>query len=83
MNKELNKKINKRIHELRLYNGSNRYRVGYDSTSNGSQQAYALWDKRQNRFRCITDKRWKVKLGLLVARIFGWQIIVDERSAKN
>jgi hypothetical protein len=54
-----------------------RYRVGYDSVSDGSQQAYALWDKKQNRLRYMTNKKWKVKLGLLVARLFGWQIITE------
>ena len=77
MDSELNKKIEERIEELRLYNVSNRYRVGYDSLSDGSQQAYALWDRKQNRLRYITNKKWKVKLGLLVARLFGWQIIVE------
>ena len=77
MDSELNKKIEERIEELRLYNVSNRYRVGYDAVSNGSQQAYALWDRKQNRLRYITNKKWKVKLGLLVARLFGWQIIVE------
>jgi hypothetical protein len=77
MNSELNKKIEERIEELSLFNVSNRYRVGYDSTSFGSQQAYALWDKKQDRLRYITNKKWKVKLGLLVARLFGWKIIVE------
>lgn len=77
MDSELNKKLQERIEELRLYNVSNRYRVGYDSISDGSQQAYALWDKKQNRLRYITNKKWKVRLGLLVARLFRWQIIVE------
>ena len=77
MDSELNKKLQERIEELRLYNVSTRYRVGYDSVSDGSQQAYVLWDKKQNRLRYITNKKWKVKIGLLVARLFGWQIIVE------
>ena len=77
MDLELNKKIDKRIEELRLYNFSTRYRVGYGPITDGSQQTYALWDKKQDRLRYITSKKWKVKLGLLVARLFGWQIIVE------
>lgn len=77
MDSELNKKIEERIEELHLYNVSNHYRVGYDSVSDGSQQAYGLWDRKQNRLRYITNKKWKVKLGLLVARLFGWQIIIE------
>jgi hypothetical protein len=77
MDSELNKKLQERIEELRLYNVSNRYRVGYDSVSDGNQKAYVLWDKKQNRLRYITNNKWKVKLGLLVARLFGWQIIVE------
>jgi hypothetical protein len=77
MNSELNKKIEERIEELSLLNVSNRYRVGYYSADFEGQQAYALWDKKQNRLRYITNKKWKVKLGLLVARLFGWKIIVE------
>lgn len=77
MDSELNKKLQERIEELRLYNVSNRYRGGYDSVSDGSQHAYVLWDKKQNRLRYITNKKCKVKLGVLVAKLFGWQIIVE------
>ena len=69
---------NKEIKSQRSYNIGNRYRVGYDSISNGSQQAYALWDKKKNNLRYITNKKWKVKMGLLLAKLFGWQIVVEK-----
>ena len=77
MDKELNQKIDNRINELRRYKISNRYSAGYDSYSDGSQQAFAVFDWKTKRLRYITNKQWKVKLGLLIARIFGWKIITE------
>jgi len=78
MDKHLNKKIQNRIDELELYTIRNRYRVGYDSY--GNQQGYALFDKKLQSFRYITNKKWKVRLGLLVAKLFGWQIVTENHT---
>lgn len=80
MDSELNKKIKKRMEELCLYNISNRYIVGYDSLPDGSQQCICFLDRAQNKLRYITNKKWKIKLGLFVAKLFGWQIFTDKKQ---
>ena len=78
MNEKTNKLIEKRLEQLR----SDKYTVGYDSLSDGSQSAFALFNNHEDRFTYITNKKWKVKLGMFIARLFGIKI-VRENTTKD
>ena len=67
--------IHRRREELRFYNFWNRYKVGHDR--NGSKEAYALYDAKQRSFVFVTRKRWKVQIGLFIAKVFGWAIMSE------
>ena len=83
MDSELNKKIQERIERLRLYNISTRYRVGCDIKKGESKSAYVVFDKGLNAIRYVTTKKLKIKLGLLTAKILGWEIVRDGGWVSN
>ena len=74
---ELNKRIDNRIEELRSLNFKNRYVVGYDEGVSNSNGAYVVFDRGFNTIRYATKKKWKVRLGLFIAKLLGWKIMKE------
>lgn len=56
----------------------NRYIVGCDISQGFSNGAYVLFDKKRDAISYITTAKWKIKLGLLLARAIGWRIMMEK-----